>query len=51
MLYSIDDKKMTGIPRQRRTSFDTWMRELSKDDYDNVVAAINEYVDGVPAFK
>ena len=51
MLYSIDGKEMTGIPRQRRESFETWMRNLSEDDYNKVVETLNEYVDRVPTDK
>lgn len=51
MLYSIGGKRIEGIPRQRRESFDAWMKNLKKDDYDKVREAINEYVDGVPTDK
>lgn len=51
MLYSIDDKLITDIPRRRQADFNAWLSNLVDSDYDAVVDAINEYVDGVPPDK
>lgn len=48
MLFSIDGKEITGIPRKRRADFNRWRANLSDADYEAVVEAINEYVDEVP---
>ncbi|MBN2271028.1 MAG: hypothetical protein JXN61_10460 [Sedimentisphaerales bacterium] len=51
MLFSIDGKKITGIPRRRRAHFGIWRDNLSDSDYEAVVEAINAYVDSVPPDK
>ena len=51
MLYSIDDKEITGIPRRRLADFKAWRDNLANSDYEAVVEAINKYVDAVPPDK
>ena len=51
MLYSIDDKQITNIPRRRQEQFDAWRNNLTDSDYEAVVDAINEYVDAVEQDK
>lgn len=51
MLFSINDKRITDIPRRRQQQFNVWRSNLADSDYDAVVEAINEYVDAVPLDK
>ena len=51
MLFSIDDRPITGIPRRRQEQFNIWRGNISDSDYNEVVEAINEYVDAVPLDK
>ncbi len=51
MLYSIDGKQITEIPRRRRTDFKAWQDNLADFDYEAVFDAINKYVDAVPSNK
>lgn len=51
MLFSIDGKRITDIPRRRQQQFNMWCSNLADSDYNKVVEAINEYVDAVPLDK
>lgn len=51
MLFTIDGKEITDIPRRRRADFNMWRNNLSDSDYEAVVEAINEYVNAVPQDK
>jgi len=51
MLYSIDGKQITDIPRRRRADFNVWRNNLADSDYEAVVETINAYVDAVPHDK
>jgi len=51
MLYSIDDKPITDIPRRRKADFKAWRDNLVDSDYEEVFDAINKYVDTVPPDK
>ena len=48
MLFSIDGKKITEIPRRRREQYNIWLTNLANSDYQAVREAINAYVDAVP---
>lgn len=51
MLFSIDGKLITSIPKRRMAFFDSMMNNLNKQDpkaYINVAEALNEYIDSVP---
>ena len=48
MLYSLDDKEITDIPKRRQREFNMWRSNLVDSDYEAVVEAINTYVDAVP---
>ena len=48
MLFSIEERQITGIPRRRQREFRVWRSNLADEDYERVVEAINEYVDAVP---
>lgn len=50
MLFSIDDKQMTGIPRRRQEQWMTWRGNLPEPDYENIVSQINEFCDNTPHF-
>ena len=47
MLFSIDGKQITDIPRRRQREFNTWSRNLADSDYQAAKEAINKYVDAV----
>lgn len=51
MLFSIDGKQITDIPRRRQTDFNAWRNNLADSDYEAVVDAINEYVNAVEQDK
>lgn len=51
MLFSIDGKQITDIPRRRQADFSVWRDNLADSDYEAVVEAINEYVNAVPQDK
>ena len=51
MVFSIDGKQITDIPRRRREQFNIWRGNLADSDYEAVVEAINEYVNAVPQDK
>jgi len=51
MLYSIDGKQITNIPRRRQEQFNIWQRALDDSDHEAVVEAINEYVNAVDSDK
>jgi len=51
MLYSLDDKEITDIPKRRQRAFNIWRSNLADSDYEAVVEAINAYVDTVPPDK
>lgn len=51
MLYSIDGKQITEIPRRRREQYSIWLTNLANSDYQAVREAINAYVDAVPQDK
>ena len=46
MLYSIDDKEQTGLPKSRRADFKKWRDRLSEADYDRAVQGIREKCNG-----
>lgn len=46
MLFDMNDNEMEGIPEKRREASNRWRGKLSDEDYVNIVAAINEYIDG-----
>jgi len=45
MLFSIDDKQMSGIPRSRREQYNAWRSNISDGNYNSIVDSINDYVD------
>jgi len=51
MLFTIDGKQITDIPRRRQREFNMWRSNLSDSDYETVVEEINEYVDAVEPDK
>ena len=50
MLYSIDGKQITDIPRRRQEQFNAWLNNISDSDYNGIVAAINNYCDSHSPF-
>jgi hypothetical protein len=51
MLFSIDGKQITDIPRRRQADFSVWRGNLADSDYEAVLEAIYEYVNAVPQDK
>ena len=51
MLYSLDDKEITDIPKRRQREFNMWRSNLPDSDYEAVVEAINEYINAVDSDK
>ena len=51
MLFSIDGKEITDIPRGRQEQFNAWRNNLPDSDYEAVVEAINEYINAVDPDK
>lgn len=50
MLYSLDNAKIKNLPRSRQADYGLWRSRLDDDDYDEVVDAINEYIEGKEVF-
>jgi hypothetical protein len=50
MLYNLDDKRMSSLPKTRVKDFQQWMKALSAEDYAAVVAEINKYIDAHMTF-
>jgi hypothetical protein len=49
-LWSLDEKKITVVPRRRKKQFDTWKSRVPPAQYQAVVAAINAHCDKNPSF-
>jgi len=50
VLYSIDGdnvKQITKIPRSRRAFYKAMMRNMSEEDYNKIVDALNDHFDNV----
>lgn len=45
MLYSLDGRRVTSLPKSRVKDFNEWMKALSVVDHTAVVAEINKYID------
>jgi hypothetical protein len=45
MLYSLDGRQMTGLPKKRVKDFTNWRGQLTTDQYIAVVKQINKYID------
>jgi len=45
MLCSVNGKEITGIPRRRQADFNAWRRNLSNEDYENVIRNLHQVFD------